>query len=248
LRKLFWFDAVNLRERAHVLVSRSPAPVLAPSAVHVKRAEASISAPVDSRRRGSLDPIFSHSGDIRVAASVTLAGVIFSLIAGTVLALDLPLKLTPQFPTHGSMAAAPTSGPVRIVGTTASSDVACEQQTWPYTDQRCLTRTEAKPRTDVTPVTTQSSDKISPINATAPVVAGPPPQQDGTTGSAPQNEPAQPSAPPRRGAINAPAAPDAITADADDDAPRQPIVEPARRTRTNRHNGFHVRFGGFRPF
>jgi hypothetical protein len=200
-------------------------------------------ARVDGLRRISSDPIFNHSGDIRVAASVTLVGVLFALIAGTVLALELPLKLSPLFPARSSTAAAPASGPVRVVGTTASSGVACEQQTWPYTDQNCLIRTEANPRAEATPVTTQSSDKLSPMTATAPVVVGPSAKQIETTGSTPQADSAQPPAPPRD-AVNAPTV-DATTANADDDAP-QPIVEPARRTRANRH-GF--RFGGFfRPF
>ena len=142
-----------------------------------KGASPSMSARIDNRRRVSLDPIFGHSGDTRVAASVTLAGMVFALIAGTVLALELPLKLSPQFPAHGSTVAAPTSGPVRVVGTASSAGVPCEQQTWPYTDQGCLTRIEAKPRAEATPVATQASDKLSPITATAPVVAGPPMQQ-----------------------------------------------------------------------
>jgi len=201
-------------------------------------------ARVDSLRRISLDPIFNHSEDIRVAASVTLVGVLFALIAGTVLALELPLNLSPLFPARSSTAAAPASGPVRVVGTTASSGVACEQQTWPYTDQRCLTRTEANPRAEATPVATQSSDKLSPMSATAPVVVGPSAKQIETAGSTPQADSAQPPAPPLRDAVNAPTA-DATTANADDDA-TQRIVEPVRRTRPNRH-GF--RFGGFfQPF
>lgn len=202
-------------------------------------------ARVDNRRRISLDPIFSHSGDIRVAASVTLVGVLFALIAGAVLALELPLKLSPLFPARTSTAAAPASGPVRVVGTTASLGVACEQQTWPYTDQHCLIHTEANPRAEATPVATQSSDKLSPMTATGPVVVGPSAKQIELTGSAPQADLAQPPATPLRGAVNAPTA-DATTAITGDDAPQQGIVDPARRTRANRH-GF--RFGGFfRPF
>jgi hypothetical protein len=250
LRELFWFDAVHLRERAHVHASRSPAPVLAPPAVSMKRVDASMSAWVDGRRRLSLDPIFDHSGDPRVAASVTLAGVLFVLIAGTVLALDLPLKLTPQFPTRISTAAAPTSAPVRVVGTTPSAGVSCERQTWPYIDQRCLVRTEAKPRTDDTPAAAQGSAKLSPMTATAPVVLGQSAQQEGATGSAPQSESVQPSAPREPITINAPMPSDSIMTNADGDAPQLRIVEPAHRTRANRNNGFPypIRFGGFRLF
>jgi hypothetical protein len=249
VRELFWFDAVHLRERAHVRVSRKPTHEIADRAYyrmhsHWKRAVASMSMQVDNRRRISPDPIFNHSGDIRVAASVTMAGMVFVLVAGTALALDLPLKLTPQFPTRAAIAAAPASGPVRVVGTTASPSVACEQQTWPYIDQRCLIRTDAKPGADDSPAMALDSAKLSPIIATAIPAAQQPTQQDATTNSVPQNESAQQPALRERNAINAP---DPITMDAGDDAPQQRIVEPARRTRASRHHGF--RFGVIlRPF
>lgn len=61
---------------------------------------------------------------------------------------------------------------VRIIDSSPSLDVPCEQQTWPYIHARCLTGGSAVPVRTVRPAT--DTPELDPRNATAPVVVAPP--------------------------------------------------------------------------
>jgi len=185
--------------------------------------------------------IFSHNSDARVAASVTMAGILVVLLGGAFMAIGPQLK---QDSSPGRNAArAPAA--VRIIGTAPPASAPCEQQVWPNIDQRCLVRANLKATPDTTAAATRDNDKLSPL--TAAVVDHPtPPQDDATTGSGVQEDTAVLR---QSDAINATAPPNA-TSSADDDVHEMPpprMVEPPRR-HGPRHHGFplHLHFGGFR--
>ncbi len=198
------------------------------------------------------DLIFGHEGNARVAASVTMIGMVAVLIGGSFMAIGPRLNQDSAV-AHNAAGGAP-SGMVRVVGITPrENNVACEQQVWPNIDQRCLVRAdsktpapaEAKAAADTTATpATQENDKLSPL--TAAVVDHPSPPQDDTTSG---------SGVPEDTALLRQTAPINVTgsrgasanADNDDDvdeAPPPRSVEPRKR----RHIDFpfHVHFGGFR--
>ncbi|MBI4276169.1 MAG: hypothetical protein HY659_15860, partial [Rhizobiales bacterium] len=149
-----------------------------------------------------LDPIFHHTCDPRLAASVTLASVLFVLISGAMLALNPPLKAYSQ--RSHAIADAPGAAPaksVRVVGTEPRAQVPCEQQTWPHIDQRCLSSTSAKP---VPPAADRAKDdaKLSPLTATGSAVVPAGGAQGATAASPPRAGSSTPVAPRDRDSTN----------------------------------------------
>ena len=230
-------------------------------------------APVDAHRLSSDGAIFRHTGDPRMAATATLAAMIVALFAGAVLAFGVPPQyaaLNPQSIARVSPPAAAPSGPVRVVGakTTTPADIPCNEQTWPYIDQRCLVRSEATPATDPKPATpltkssakslatslaTPDNAKLSPVSAAGHVGVAQPAQpasqpapQAETTGSAPA-ERAVALVPPRpHDAFYDSGQRDALANDGSDDddahaAPPPHFIEPGRHAGVIRSNG--ARFG-----
>jgi hypothetical protein len=206
--------------------------------------------PIASRH----DLIFGHEGDARVAASVTMIGMVAVLIGGSFMAIGP--RLNQDSAVARNAAGGAPQGTVRVVGATPleneNNDVACAQQVWPNIDQRCLVRADSKTPAPaeakaaanvVAPPATQENDKLSPL--TAAVVDHPsPPQDDATSGSGVPEDTAllRQTAP-----INVTASPN-MTADVGnddvDEAPPPRSVEPRKR----RHIGFplHLHSGGFR--
>jgi hypothetical protein len=196
------------------------------------------------------DLIFGHEGDARVAASVTIVGILAVLIGGSFMAIGP--RLNQDSGVARTAAGDPVPGAVRIVGVAPrENNVPCEQQVWPDIDQRCLVRAdsktpaEAKTATDaVAPSATQDNDKLSPLTAAA-VDHPSPPQDDSTTGSAVQEDTAllRQTAP-----INVTASPNMSADVGNDDADEMPpphVEQPRKRAR--RHGGFpfHLHFGAF---
>jgi hypothetical protein len=196
------------------------------------------------------DLIFGHEGDARVAASVTIAGILAVLIGGSFMAIGP--RLNQDSPAARNVAGGAAPGAVRVIGAAPrDSGVPCEQQVWPNIDQRCLVRAKAnepaetKPAaTAVVPPAAQDNDKLSPLTAAA-VDHPSPPQDEATTGSGVPEDTAvlRQTAP-----INVTASPN-MTADVgndDVDETPPPVEQPRKRSR--RHIGFpfHIHFGGFR--
>ena len=95
--------------------------------------------PVPSRH----DLIFGHEGNARVAASVTIAGILAVLIGGSFMAIGP--RLNQDSAVARNAAGGAPQGTVRVVGAAPrENNVACEQQVWPNIDQRCLVRADAK--------------------------------------------------------------------------------------------------------
>ncbi len=198
----------------------------------------------------SHDLIFGHEGNARVAASVTIVGILAALIGGSFMAIGP--RLTQDSAVTRNAAGGAPQGKVRVVGTAPrENNVACEQQVWPNIDQRCLVRADAAPpapaepkaAANVAPPAAQDNDKLSPMTAAA-VDHPSPPENEATTGSAVQEDTAVLRS---SDTINASAPPN-VTADVGkedvDEAPPPRAAEPRRR----RHIvfPFHVHFGGFR--
>lgn len=197
------------------------------------------------------DLIFGHEGNARVAASVTMAGILAVLIGGSFMAIGPRLNQDSAVARNAAGGAAP--GVVRVIGAAPrENNMACEQQVWPNIDQRCLVRAdskapapaEAKAAANTTaPPAAQENDKLSPL--TAAVVDHPSlPQDDATSGSGVPEDTAllRQTAP-----INVTASPNLSADVGNDDVDEMPpprSVEPRKR----RHIGFpfHVHFGGFR--
>lgn len=197
------------------------------------------------------DLIFSHEGDARVGASVTIVGILAVLIGGSFMAIGP--RLNQDSAVVRNAAGGAPQGTVRLVGAASREDnVPCEQQVWPNIAQRCLVRADAKSpapaeantaANTTAPPAAQENDKLSPL--TAAVVDHPsPPQDEATTGSAVQEDTAllRQTAP-----INVTASPNLSGDVGNDDVDEMPpprSVGPRKR----RHIGFpfHVHFGGFR--
>jgi hypothetical protein len=193
------------------------------------------------------DFIFSHEGDVRVAASVVVIGMLAVLIGGAFMAIGPELKRDPSATRNASGAGLPT--PVRVIGTAPRDNGPCEQQVWPNIDERCLVRadsaaaaskgTDEDNKTAANTPPAQENDKLSPLTAAA--VDHPSPPQDATTGSGVPEGTAvlRQTAP-----IDVMASPDEANDDVDEAPP--PAEQPRKRER--RHVGFpfHLRFGGFR--
>ena len=147
--------------------------------------------PIASRH----DLIFGHEGDARVAASVTMIGMVAVLIGASFMAIGP--RLNQDSAVARNAASGTPQGMVRVIGVSPrDNNVACEQQVWPNIDQRCLVRADSKTQepsqakaaanTTATPAM-QENDKLSPL--TAAVVDHPsPPQNDETSGSAVQED------------------------------------------------------------
>jgi hypothetical protein len=202
------------------------------------------------------DLIFGHDGNARVAASVTIVGILVALIGGSFMAIGP--RLNQDSAVARNAAGGAPQGTVRVVGTAPrDNNVACEQQVWPNIDQRCLVRAkanepaeakeankEAKTAVNVLPPpVVQDNDKLSPMTAAA-VDHPSPPRDEATTGSAVQEDTAVLRS---SDTINASAPPNVtVAADNDVDELPPPIEQPRKRVR--RHSGFpfHLHFGGFR--
>jgi len=194
------------------------------------------------------DVIFRHEGDARVAASVTMIGMVMVLIGGAFMAIGPEFRRDPSGTRNVPGAAAPA--PVRVIGTAPRDNLPCDQQVWPDIAQRCLVRADAKtsktpepaPATStagaVTPPAAKENDKLSPLTAAA-VDHPSPPEGDANTGSGVQEDTAllRQTAP-----IDVTASPDVDDDDVDETPP--PVEEPRRRE--HRHIGFHLRIGPFR--
>ena len=203
--------------------------------------------PIASRH----DLIFAHEGNARVAASVTMIGMVAVLIGGSFMAIGP--RLNQHSAVARSAAGGAPSGMVRVVGATPrDNNVACEQQVWPNIDQRCLVRADSKTPAPAeakaaaiatTAPATQENDRLSPL--TAAVVDHPSlPQDEATSGSAVQEDTALLR---QSDSINVTASPNMTTDVGNDDvdeAPPPRSVEPRKR----QHIGFpfHLHFGGFR--
>jgi hypothetical protein len=122
--------------------------------------------------------IFSHEGDPRVAASITMAGVIAVLLGGVFMTIGPPLKTSSSLGRKTS--GQPEPAAVRVVGAAPREEVSCEQQTWPNIAQRCLVRSTAGSSADRTLSAAPDNAKLSPLTATGNVVAPAPAAADGT--------------------------------------------------------------------
>jgi hypothetical protein len=184
--------------------------------------------------------IFAHDGDPRVAASVTLAGIIAVLIGGVFVAIGPPLKT-------GATAVRPSSGQsakVRIVGAAPRDQVSCEQQTWPNIEQRCLVRSKVESSAGNTSPATPDKAKPSPLTATGSAESSAPAAPNVTTGATPPNNVVTQAASPGQEAVNAPLRPDATVGYASDETQELPPPRPAEpvRKRAHRNSGFPFKF------
>jgi hypothetical protein len=176
---------------------------------------------------------FSHEGDPRVAASITMAGIIAVLLSGVVMAIRPPLKTSSSLARQAS--GQPEPAAVRVVGATPREEVSCEQQTWPNIAQRCLVRSTARSSADRTFVATPDNAKLSPLTATGNAVAPAPAAPDGTAPNNPVSE---------QQAVNARMRSDATVgyeSDEADELPPQRPAEPVRK-RPHRHPEFPFKF------
>jgi hypothetical protein len=195
------------------------------------------------------DFIFAHEGDVRVAASVVVIGMLAVLIGGAFMAIGPRLNHTAG---ARNAAGAGSPAPVRVVGATPrGNNVACEQQVWPDIDQRCLVRAdskapvpaEAKTAASVAPPAAQENDKLSPLTA-ASVDHSSPPEDDATAGSGVQGVQEDTALLRQTAPINVTASPDVDDDDVDEAPP--PVEQPRRREHRPIGLPFHLRFGGFR--
>jgi hypothetical protein len=107
------------------------------------------------------DLVFGQ-GNTRVAACVTMAGIVAVLIVGSFMAIGLEVKQ--NRPSARNAAATPAR--VRVIGVAPRQDGPCEQQVWPNIAQRCLVRTDANATTDKADVAAPENRKLSPLAAT----------------------------------------------------------------------------------
>jgi hypothetical protein len=197
------------------------------------------------------DLIFGHEGNARVAASVTIVGILAVLIGGSFMAIGP--RLNQDSAVARNAAGGAPQGTVRVVGTgPRDNNVACEQQVWPNIEQRCLVRAKANEPAEAktaanaaaAPPAAQDNDKLSPLTAAA-VDHPSPPQDDATTGSGVPEDTAvlRQTAP-----INVTASPNMSTDVGNDDVDEMPPPVEQPRKRPRRHGGFpfHLHFGGFR--
>jgi hypothetical protein len=195
--------------------------------------------------------IFAHRADARVAASVTLVGVLAVLLGGVSMAIGP--RLNQESAVRGG--AAGNAGPVRVIGTAPANTASCGDQVWPNIDQRCLVRIKASaPAQDQAAVqkaakeakeikeTKTEDGKLTPLTATGTVGRAVTPQDEAI--AARQAAPVQP----RREATNWQARSDErvqyMDEDDADDAEEAP--PPPRHVHRHIRFPFHVHFGGFR--
>jgi hypothetical protein len=127
--------------------------------------------------------IFAHNGSARVAASVTLAGVVAVLLGGVSMAIG------PRLPQDAARnGTGHEAKDVRVIGTSASQSLPCDEQVWPNFDQRCLVRTNVSAAAPDKPAaqhaarnakefketkeTKTENSKLSPLGATGDAVVG----------------------------------------------------------------------------
>ena len=189
------------------------------------------------------DLIFAHQGNARVAASVTMGGIVAVLIGGVFMAIGPPLKREAPLAQHAGQRPAP----VRMVGAVPEANLPCDRQVWPNIDQRCLVRADAKGAEQTAPPKPASAaaqdaavwdnDKLTPLTA-ASVDHAVTVKDDATSGSGVPEDTALLR---QRDAHFDRAPPGPMAANDEDDA--APPVEPPRRR--HRH-GIHLRLGPFR--
>ena len=200
--------------------------------------------------------IFAHAAEARVAASVTLAGMVAVLIGGAFMVVGPQL---PEAPPRKALAGAEAK-PVRMVGTPtptpaqATDATPCAQQVWPTIERRCLVRVEAtdRPAEGSAAKRMAKADpddgKLTPLTATGDMVVG-------RTGPANANDNAAPAEPTAQ--IPAPQAEtggDRVPAYETVSLPEEGVALPPRRpppreaTRQRRPHSlpFHVQIGPFR--
>ena len=197
------------------------------------------------------DLIFGHEGNARVAASVTIVGMLAVLIGGSFMAIGPRLNQDSAVARNASGRGAP-QGTVRVVGAAPRGQCAVRaaglaeyRSALPGARGRhdASARRGQNGRDTIAPPAAQENDKLSPL--TAAVVDHPsPPQDDATTGSGVQEDTALLR---QTTTINVTASPNMSADVGNDDVDEMPpprAVEPRRR----RHIGFpfHVHFGGFR--
>jgi hypothetical protein len=190
--------------------------------------------------------IFGHASEPRVAASVTMIGMLAVLIGGAIMAIGAPVK---QGTLHARNAAGGAPAKVRIVGAAPQENAPCDRQVWPNIAQHCLVRADsaAKPaggaaKSGGEPASPAAQDnaKLTPLTATGNAMKRWPAATTATTGSAAPDRQAGTRMSSQRDARNVPPQTDAD--DLDDLPPPRP-VEPRPHYR---HHGFTFRlhFGG----
>jgi hypothetical protein len=175
------------------------------------------------------DLIFSHEGDPRVTASITMAGIIAVLLGGVFMAIGPPLKTSTMLERKTSDQPGPTA--VRVVGATPREEISCEQQTWPNIAQRCLVRITSGSSAERTLPAAPDNAKLSPPTATENVVAPAPAAAEGT---APNNLVTEQKAvsPLKQSDVKV-----GYGTDEMDELPPPRPAEPIRK-RAHRHSGF----------
>jgi hypothetical protein len=189
------------------------------------------------------DLIFGHEGDARTAASVILIGVVAALIGSVFMVIGPRPKQAPR-PT-GDTYIREALTPVRVVGNAPRANGPCEQQVWPYTDQRCLVRTEATVNSGNTS-SPERNDKLAPLTATASTMNTQASSQDLTKGSTPYYAAAL--APSRQDALNVIESSDVMVDPLNDNAGelrQQEPIEPPRKRARRHYRAFHLHFGAF---
>ena len=170
--------------------------------------------------------VFSHEGDPRVAATITMAGMIAVLLGAVFMPIGPSLKTSSSLRRDTSFR--PEPAPVRMVGAAPREEISCEQQTWPNIAQRCLVRSPAESSADKIAPVTPGNAKLSPLTATGNVMAPAPAAADGT---APNNLMTE------QHSIIAPMRSEAKVGYGTDEMDELPPQQPAKpvRTRAHRH-------------
>lgn len=193
--------------------------------------------------------IFEHAGDARVAASVTLAGVVAVLFSA---AMATGPRITDDQHGVAGGTAARAGKAVRFVGAAPARRTSCDAQVWPHIEQRCLHRTDDSATTPPEKATAmpvderQGNEKLTPLTATGATVVGRAvtPADDAEEGTH-QAISAGPAASPAREVPGQQVREEASTNN--DDAGEPPPTEPSHKHVHRRHAfRFHVHFGPFR--
>jgi hypothetical protein len=203
------------------------------------------------------DLIFGHASEARVAASVTLIGMLAVLIGGAFTAMGAPRKLDAPIARQAAGGTPPAK--IRIVGAAPREDVPCGQQVWPNIAQRCLVRADARPdgarnaKTSAAKTSAgagspaaQDNAKLSPLTATGNAMNRWPAAQAAVTGGAPDRQTAARTAPQRNARnLDAPSQARAgrVGDDDLDELPPERMAEQAPRYRRYRGFTFHLHFG-----
>lgn len=113
-----------------------------------------------------------HKADPRAATTIVIAGMAAGLSVMLSLMFTEPPRLTNRLKTGEQVAPPPAADKVTIVAAPPRRDVACEEQTWPYIDRRCLTEsTQKRPQPESRPAEAAVAPPIDTRNvATVPVV------------------------------------------------------------------------------